>query len=667
MAKFTNAKKPVIAAKKCSDVKKQVISKKTAGIQAKAKLPIIVRKRQVDRHAGIAVYLKREIAEWMQMLDSKECKSRDVYECPLCGRVCDRLFNMKRHAETHATGKLSPIDAIESGEKMRRPVFMEVMRALYDNDVMIDSTQGKYASRARALLASWLQYDSSASGTSSLIAAMGLADRNMVLVLTADGPQYWSRSDSRLEEAKKWGVDRYHTMDFANLFLQHLQTESGVYNKALRSMKQGWQRAGCEVTQLMHRNTQSLASISCDLMESEAICTIREGCQRKLLESGEYTSISVDATYKLSLKALGQYRNQGHNYTSVVGVRGSALALFPGRGESPLALREAAEHAVPVFARDAVQHVSSDVSSRGYYMELGKAFPCLKSMSLAPMHVCFAVDRHTKKHGIRPTCVGLVMRVIMGKFDMPDPSKPNETFYAGEKIQALTDKERRFVAMIKSGSMPESRAALVLKKMDPNAPMKTLVEFAELLAAVVVIYPERLDVRDDKTTLRSVLCNAASPERYQWYMNNVRHRTSLPPALEAKLGCGTTRNEQIHATVNRLYRTAICISRRVLDTQLAFWCVTSQMMFVRTLRRKLTRKMKVVDVNACMTASTCAFDALTWRKFAQMPAKLWKGSGQPAMAKRGKVKRGGPTDRQRSVYEAMLAKKTKVKRVHHLR
>ena len=45
--------------------------------------------------------------------------------------------------------------------------------------------------------------------------------------------------------------------------------------------------------------------------------------------------------------------------------------------------------------------------------------PQLQSMSRDAMHLCFAVDSHTKKHRIRPTVTGLAMRSIMGKFNIP--------------------------------------------------------------------------------------------------------------------------------------------------------------------------------------------------------------------------------------------------------
>ena len=57
--------------------------------------------------------------------------------------------------------------------------------------------------------------------------------------------------------------------------------------------------------------------------------------------------------------------------------------------------------------------------------------PNLKNLSLDPMHVCFAADRCLKKARIQPSVVGLVLRAIMGKFNIPDAAIGAQEPYTG--------------------------------------------------------------------------------------------------------------------------------------------------------------------------------------------------------------------------------------------
>ena len=95
---------------------------------------------QQRRHAGIVPYLKKELAEWIAALGDRGPVRRAVVQCPICGRASDRLRNMKRHALTHTSGKLaSMIGGLETGTRAPHPVYTEVVRALYDYELMVDN------------------------------------------------------------------------------------------------------------------------------------------------------------------------------------------------------------------------------------------------------------------------------------------------------------------------------------------------------------------------------------------------------------------------------------------------------------------------------------------------------------------------------------------------
>ena len=660
-ADISAVKKPACSKASLSAMKKPACSK--VGL-AVLKKPACSRDatRQIHRHKGIVVALKDELATWVGSLEKRPevspstGKSR-TFECIFCGRVADRIFNMKRHAESHAVGRLSSfIGSLESHQQVPHPVFAEVIRALYDNDQLVGIVGGSYAARAKTLLMEWTGLSAGASDDVSIFTAMGNRDSNLTLVLTGNGPQYWTCDDNRLKDAKEFANNQRYTRCFANAYLRHLLQQDGVYHRALRAMKAEWQKAGCEVTQLLDRQKTTLANMSCELMESHVMGKYRAASQNDLCKRGEYQSISVDGTYKLSLKVVGQSRTHKHNYITVVGTRGSPLGLVGVRGEAPAVVRSALQEQVPEFARTKVEHVALDDISTKMHDEMAALFPSLKGCSLDSMHLAFAVDSAAKARRCKPTQVGFVMRAIMDKFNVPCKSV-GEELYTGKKLPGLTDDERKAVDLIWSGAMPKKEATRILKAMDPNAPMSSLKEFATLLAATVKVFPERMDTKLDKTTLRGKLAYACTPSRFQWYMNNSRHRKSIPAKIEEFMAAGTTRNEQFHRVLNAAYRTTILVSRQVLDAQLATWLTSQMAIFLVALKDKLSKGKKAVDIKPFVTSSTCLMTTKEWQLFLAKGQRMWEAGEVDDRQRR--VKRKGPSTEQDDIAVAIQNKKVK--------
>ena len=71
--------------------------------------------------------MNAKIAELAASLQADEnLTSRKQLECPLCGRTCDRLFNMKRHCASHTDGKMAAmLTQLESDAKIVHAVFLE--------------------------------------------------------------------------------------------------------------------------------------------------------------------------------------------------------------------------------------------------------------------------------------------------------------------------------------------------------------------------------------------------------------------------------------------------------------------------------------------------------------------------------------------------------------
>ena len=220
------------------------------------------------------------------------------------------------------------IGALESDRQLQHLVYMEVMRALYGNDLLMDKEPCAYTARVKSLLAEWMQFFMSAADATSLFSALGPRDSAVVLVFTGKGPQYWARSDSRLPDAKSFAHDRFYTLDFANMYARHLLQTGGMHLPGLRALRSAWRGEGCEVTQLVvNRKTDVIANMPCDIMESAAMEAFKLKHQKILHKRQEYKAISIDATYELALKVMGQSRMQKHSWVTFVGMRRSPLGI----------------------------------------------------------------------------------------------------------------------------------------------------------------------------------------------------------------------------------------------------------------------------------------------------------------------------------------------------
>ena len=419
------------------------------------------------RNKEISKRIKQEIADFVVSLENMGRNT--VTSSPLCGRVCDRTFNMKRHILTHTRGKLVGSSAPDL-HQTQHPVFMSIIRALYDHDALSDVEGEKYGRRALELLRGWLKVSPRACDTGSVWTAMGKRDNEVVFVLTGTGPEYWKNNDNRLRNAKLFQSKQYYTMEFANVFTRFLLQNGGCHARAMRATRLSFEAAGCEVTALMNRNTQAMATMACDIMTSKALKQLRDTNLETLGKQKEFRSVSIDATYKLSLKVTTQSGKHGHNWVSVVGFRGSPIALHESKGEGVQVLTSVLKQAVPDAYKDQVENVSSDVCGGKLYTSLQGIFPKLTHLTLDPMHLCFRVDSCTKKSGVKPTVVGLVLRSIMGKFSMVK-KKCSESPHVGQAPARLSQEEQKAVDLIKTGGMDMKTAKDTLTSMGPNNPI----------------------------------------------------------------------------------------------------------------------------------------------------------------------------------------------------
>ena len=82
------------------------------------------------------------------------------------------------------------------------------------------------------------------------------------------------------------------------------------------------------------------------------------------------------------------------------------------------------------------------------------------------------------------------------------------------------------------------------------------------LAAVDTMFPDEVankNTRKGKSRLR-VLMAPATPDRFEWYMNNAMIRTTLSARESALMGSGTCGNEALHGELRGVLRQVYNLS-----------------------------------------------------------------------------------------------------------
>ena len=556
-------------------------------------------------------------------------------------------------------GKLSQWFRTDRSSTAHHPITMRVMRALYDNDILLGNLKGQYGNRTARLLAGWLDASGGTAALGSLRTKLGHHDENVTMVLTGAGPGAHLKIQVARQAVMQLAPGLVCTMGFANTFARQLLAARGVTSWAMRKHRQDLLAQGCEVAQILLGCEHPMRSLACNILESAAVSKLITEKQHIMARNGEFRSLSIDHTYKVALKVIGHSRTQKHNVATIVGLRGSRIALEPSYAESPVASRDIIEKALPVDTLGLVEHVSVDACSAKLFKEMKKVFPNLLGVSLDPHHLCFAVDSHTAKHRTRPTIVGLVMRSVMGKFDVPLVKRAREPLFSGGRLAELTEAQEAIRQHIQLGSMPHAEAKRILKTMDPNTAFPSLTSFMRTIAAVVRLYPDKLDVRHNNTTLRAILCHAASPRQFEWYVNNVRFRSRLPAELARHMASGTTRNEQKHAVLNSHFRQVRLVSDRVMKAELRGFHAAELSKSVTVQGGGLSRKLRGGDMLPVVAAGAALFDDRAWRRFMQVASSTPLADTVAPGAMERRRRRRGPSREQEEIYVAIQARATK--------
>ena len=461
------------------------------------------RRCRIAQLQPLASLLESEAQERIDKVNSEE----DVaLQCPLCGVVARKRCELKRHAAVHSSGKKVALHGnMAVGKRERHPVVMAIVRSLYDEDQLKGTEGGQYVTRAVKHLSQWLFHGCQPSEEGYVWRALGHRDGNVTLVLTGDGPQYWRSCDPRLQGARKAGCHHY-TVDFANRFASQLLSTGGQVMPAAKALWYELRSEGCDLTTLGARNKSFMFNVALDIMESDVFKSLQEACAGRLHRLKSLKCLSVDATYKLSLKVPSVTRNQKKNFVTVTSLHGAMVGSEDCVGEGALSLRTALQRCIQQMYRADVLYMSFDTTSPKLLKTMKDAFPNLEAISLDSLHLCYNTDLKGTKRRFQTGYGNRVLRSIMNKFNFPCPQRTEDTFYAGGTV-SVPPRELKLVAHATNRDMPRRTARAVLETMDPSAAIRDRQDVVELIAAFIVMYPATWTSRQIRATRCMPFCS----------------------------------------------------------------------------------------------------------------------------------------------------------------
>ena len=188
--------------------------------------------------------------------------------------------------------------------------------------------------------------------------------------------------------------------------------------------------------------------------------------------------------------------------------------------------------------------------------------------------------------------------------------------------------------------------------------MKNREEFAQLLAVITKVYPQRLDVKKGKTTLRKVLLAACAPGKIEWYFNNIRYRSRLTSTDDGFLASGTTRNEQLHMQINRIFRSTIQVTSRLLTAQLTMWLASEMLVFAQAMNANTSIKVTHANMRPMVLIAVEVFPRKSWARHVSKEMTVWSTGSLPQK----KTRRMNPNRVQEAIYKSIKDKTIKRKR-----
>ncbi|CAE7525164.1 unnamed protein product [Symbiodinium natans] len=502
--------------------------------------------------------MRQEVEEALGLVESQGNSTFTVAVCPCCPW---RRFNKRAHLRQHLVSQHTAAKRYcPSGTKQLR-----IAAALYDHDAVAGTTiQTGFLSRSAAIM----RADVKPPVPTTIVSI----DKTVRYVFDADGPIIMAlHSVKKRNDLRRVG-NLYYTYAFACAFLQAAATGNASLQRIYSVMVGACTRHRGQLSSLLPRATNGFwTNVLEDLMQAPPVQQFRDGLLDECREHNEFRYLSVDATFKINLKVIGQadfHSSQssrdnapipeaeaGYRTLTCRGRTGAAVLIRVVRSEKAVVLAETLAKTLPLQQRSQVLHVASDSPSAEMFRVLQGVLPRLASIALDAMHIVMVYQQNMNN---KKTQGSRWLAVLMDKFRKRDPVRSAASWgrlYTGDSLPPSRADVRSMRERLENPDMSAQEAYDHLKGVDPDQPWLTEVDFLQaLLALLSIFYDEVQKVTFSGVTLHRLIINVASPAKVQWLLNDTRYRHSVDRESLVLLPSGTTSNESLHHELNHWFR-----------------------------------------------------------------------------------------------------------------
>lgn len=513
---------------------------------------------EVEVGTELRELLQQEVAASIDAVKGQSGANFPPTTCPCCPwRQFERRQHLLRHLEKQHT-RAKRFSA--SGTKQLR-----IAAALYDHDRLHDQNpEPSYLARSSALLRRTVK--------GAMPRDVNAIDKKIRCVWHADGPEFVRLQNVQKATGLRRVGNMYYDRGFAEAFLHAASVSHGSLHKVQTHFLRTCRRENGQLASLIPRGNNGFwLNVMEDLMTSPLVESYTARLLEQCREAKEFRYLSIDATFKINLKILGQAsfhssaaarsdaiipeEDAAYRTLTCRGRTGATLVMCGVRSEKARVIANALGTELSDAQRQQVLHIASDAPSQEMLQTLQEIFPNLASLALDAMHIVMVYDQNMNN---RRSTGGKWLAVIMNKFRRRHPTRTQTSwgaFYTGARPGPDAQDVRCMRERLQNPDMPEDAAMRVLDALDPDVPWLTEVDFLEALLAHVSFFHEELQkVSYSGISLHRLIVNIGSSSKFQWLLNDTRYRHAVDARELALLPSGTTSNESLHHEINAWFR-----------------------------------------------------------------------------------------------------------------
>ena len=363
----------------------------------------------------------------------------------------------------------------------------------------------------------------------------------------------------------------YYDREFADIVLRYLLQSGSRLTTSLNRFQCDIQLRGCVLGHMLPELAKTMWPVAEDVLHSPDVTAWQQALMNNLHSSDGFRVLSFDGTMKIAM-GLRRYetripRPQGgivdggvDDNPCVLTIRtleGGLLNLAVVPNDSrPCHVVAELESAIRPDQRCGVRWLVVDNATATLRSAVLNSFPRLQGIAL---DTCHRPIKYESVASNRKSPGSQMLRRLVSKFNVELPvDAPSDLFipFNCDITRHMDDKEPYFYKHLCEYSRPREELAMAIADMKSARAWTDLAYWIRSLAAVATMFPDEVASKNTwkgKSKLR-ILMAAATPDRFEWYMNNAKIRTTLSARESTLMGSSTCGNEALHAELRSVFR-----------------------------------------------------------------------------------------------------------------